>query len=339
MTRFDVCGLGNAIVDIFLEVNDEEFSSLGFERGTMRLVDPEEQQKLLLRFSDRGHDLRLVSGGSVANSIIAVSQLGGTGAFIGCVGDDRYGLHYAEEFQDLRIHMGNPIIVSQTTGTSVVVITPDAERTMRTSLAVSSHLSDRHVDQERIQKSTWLFIEGYVFANPDTGQHAIRKAIEIAKRHGTKIAITCSEAFIPEVFGEPFHDALKSTDLLFCNAPEAMSVTGKKSSSEAFESLRGLVPNCVVTDGGNGAFVRFDGEEAHVPAFPCQPKDLTGAGDMFAGGFLYGITHGFAPAIAARGANYMSSKVISQVGARLQEPAAPLWEEGIEAQRADDVGG
>lgn len=146
MTRFDVCGLGNAIVDIFLELDDAEFASLGFERGTMRLVDHDEQNQLLLRFSDRGHDLRLVSGGSVANSIIAVSQLGGIGAFIGCVGDDRYGLHYAEEFQDLRIHMGNPIMVSQTTGTSVVLITPDAERTMRTSLAVSSHLSDRHVD-------------------------------------------------------------------------------------------------------------------------------------------------------------------------------------------------
>jgi sugar/nucleoside kinase (ribokinase family) len=339
MTRFDVCGLGNAIVDIFLELDDAEFASLGFERGTMRLVDHDEQNQLLLRFSDRGHDLRLVSGGSVANSIIAVSQLGGTGAFIGCVGDDRYGLHYAEEFQDLRIHMGNPIMVSQTTGTSVVLITPDAERTMRTSLAVSSHLSDRHVDEERISRSTWLFIEGYVFANPDTGQHAIRKAIELAKKHGTKIAVTCSEAFIPDVFGEVFHEALKSTDLLFCNAPEAMSVSGRKSSGDAFEALRGLVPHCVVTDGGNGAFVRYGGEEVHVPAFPCQPKDLTGAGDMFAGGFLYGITHGFSPAIAARGANYMASKVISQVGARLQESAAPLWEEGIEAHRADDVGG
>lgn len=339
MTRFDVCGLGNAIVDIFLELNDQEFASLGFERGTMRLVDPEEQQQLLARFSDSEHDLRLVSGGSVANSIIAISQLGGKGAFIGCVGDDRYGLHYAEEFQDLKIHMGNPIIVKQTTGTSVVVITPDAERTMRTSLAVSSHLSDRHVDEDRISQSTWLFIEGYVFANPDTGQHAIRKAIEIAKKHATKIAITCSEAFIPEVFGDPFREALKSADLLFCNAPEAKSVTGADSSTDAFEAMRELVPHCVVTDGGNGAFVRYAGEEVHVPAFSCHPKDLTGAGDMFAGGFLYGITHGFSPAIAARGANYMASKVISQVGARLQESATPLWEEGIEATRADDVGG
>ncbi len=339
MKSYDVCGLGNAIVDIFLELDDAEFASLGFERGTMRLVDLDEQKLLFERFSKNDHDLKLVSGGSVANSMIGISQLGGTAAFIGCVGDDRYGLHYTEEFNALQIGIGNPIIVGKSTGTCVALITPDAERTMRTCLGIASHLSERHVDEDRIAKSKWLFVEGYVFANPDTGQHAIRKAIAIAKHHGTKIAITCSEAFIPSVFAEAFHEALQSTDLLFCNAPEAIAATRTQTSNSAFEALRGLVPNCVVTDGANGAFVRYDGDEVHVPAFACHPKDLTGAGDMFAGGFLYGVTHGYAPAIAARGANFMASKVISQIGARLQEPALPLWQEGVEANRADDVGG
>jgi sugar/nucleoside kinase (ribokinase family) len=339
MKTYDVCGLGNAIVDIFLELSDDEFASLGFERGTMRLVEQEDQHQLLAKFSTGIHDLKLASGGSVANSVIGLSQLGGRAAFIGCVGDDRYGLHYAEEFQDLRIHIGNPIIVGKSTGTCLALITPDAERTMRTCLGISSHLSDRHVDEERIAQSTWLFIEGYVFANPETGQHAIRKAIQFAKQHGTKIAITCSEAFVPTVFADAFHEALKETDLLFCNASEAMSVTKTDSSSAAFEALKGLVPNAVVTDGPHGAFVRYDGEEDHVAAFACHPKDLTGAGDMFAGGFLYGITHRYAPSIAARGANFMASQVISQIGARLQNEAPPLWEQGIELTRADDVGG
>ncbi|MFN7736239.1 MAG: adenosine kinase [Pirellula sp.] len=339
MRNYDVCGLGNAVVDIFLELEEAEFGALGFEKGTMRLVDLSEQQQLLERFTDMPHELQLVSGGSVANSIIGLSQLGGRGAFIGCVGDDRYGLHYVEEFQTLRINMGNPVIFGQSTGTCVALITTDAERTMRTCLGVSSHLSDKHVDEERIAKSTWLFIEGYVFANPETGQHAIRKAIDIAKHHGTKVAVTCSDAFVPAVFGEAFHEALKSTDLLFCNAPESLAITSTDTSSAAFQALRGLVPSCVVTDGPNGAFVRFDGEEVHVPAFPCHPKDLTGAGDMFAGAFLYGITHGYAPAVAARGANFLCSKVIGQIGARLLLDAIPLWEEGIEVNRADDVGG
>src|SRR5438552_1399414 len=158
--EFDVCGLGNALVDILLELTDEEFTPLGFERATMRLVESTEQKTLLETFRD--HEPRLVSGGSVANSVIACSQLGGKGAFIGCVGDDRYGLHYTEEFEELQIEFCNAPLVGETTGTCVSIITPDAERTMRTNLAVSSHLAARHVPADRIAASEWLFIEGYV---------------------------------------------------------------------------------------------------------------------------------------------------------------------------------
>src|SRR5947208_9012880 len=222
MRDFDVCGLGNALVDIRLELTDAEFAALGFERGTMRLVDHAEQRRLLERF--HGRDPRLVSGGSVANSVIACSQLGGRGAFIGCVGDDRYGLFYKTEFDELDIDVRNPVIVGEPTGTCVSIVTPDAERTMRTCLAVSSHLAARHVDAERIHNSEWLFVEGYVLANPDTGQGAVREAVRIAKAHGTKVALTCSEAFIVTVFGDAFRAALAQTDLLFCNASEAMAV-------------------------------------------------------------------------------------------------------------------
>src|SRR3954452_13275574 len=179
MRTYDVCGLGNALVDILLELDDAAFAPLGFDRGTMRLVDHDEQSKLLAQFRDR--DPRLVSGGSVANSIIAASQLGGRGAFVGCVGDDRYGLFYKTEFDELDIDIGNPVIVGQPTGTCLSIITPDAERTMRTCLAVSRHLGAKHVEAERIRKSEWLFVEGYVLANPDTGQGAVREAIRVAK--------------------------------------------------------------------------------------------------------------------------------------------------------------
>ena len=113
MKRYDVCGLGNSIVDIFLQLSDEEFAQLQYERGTMRLVELADQQALFTKFAGGSHDLQLVSGGSVANSIIAVSQLGGNSAFIGCVGDDRYGLHYVEEFSDLKINIGNPVMVEK----------------------------------------------------------------------------------------------------------------------------------------------------------------------------------------------------------------------------------
>jgi sugar/nucleoside kinase (ribokinase family) len=330
MTReFQLCGLGNAIVDIFLEVTDDDFKNLGFERGTMRLVDLNEQKLLLERY--RANEPKLVSGGSVANSTIAFSQLGGDAAFIGCVGDDRYGMFYSQEFETLGIDIGNPIIVNEATGTCVCVITPDAERTMRTCLAVSSHLAAKHVDEERIKNSDWLFIEGYVFANPETGQTAIRQAIQLAKKHGTKIAVTCSDAFIPAVFGDALHEALASADLFFCNESEACAVAQTKTAEEAFAKLKTKLPSLVVTHGPHGVYLCHDGVEAHVPAFPSEPKDLTGAGDMLAGAFLYGITHGVAPEKAARGACFLAHKVITQIGARLHHGTKLYWDEALAA--------
>lgn len=323
--EFDLIGLGNSLVDILLELSEAEFGPLGFERGTMRLTEHDEQQKLLAAFRTR--EPRLVSGGSVANSVIACSQLGGKGAFIGCVGDDRYGLHYSQEFAELDIDFANPPLVGEVTGTCVSIITPDAERTMRTCLAVSSHLADRHVQADKIAASEWLFVEGYVFANPATGQLAIRDALKAAKESGTKVALTCSDAFVPQVFGDAFRTALAQSDLLFCNATEAIAVAGGASAQDAFANLKALVPNAVVTDGPNGAFVRYHGSECHVPAYPCKPADLTGAGDMFAGAFLYGITHGVPAETAARAANFLAMKVITQIGARLHHGAKGFWDQ------------
>jgi sugar/nucleoside kinase (ribokinase family) len=327
MKEFNLIGLGNSLVDILLELTAEEFDPLGFEKGTMRLTERDDQQKLLASFAD--HEPRLVSGGSVANSVIGCTQLGGKGAFIGCVADDRYGLHYQEEFKELDIDFVNDPLVGETTGTCVSIITPDAERTMRTCLAVSSHLAARHVPSNKIAAAEWLFIEGYVFANPSTGQHAIGAALHAAKAAGTKVALTCSDAFIPQVFGDVFRQALAQSDLLFCNATEAMAVAGGTSAEEAFGKLKAILPNAVVTDGPNGAFVRYHGSECHVPAFPCKPVDVTGAGDMFAGSFLYGITHGIAPEKAARAANFLAMKVITQIGARLHHGAKQFWQEAL----------
>ena len=325
MKEFKLCGLGNALVDIFLEVSEEEFAPLGLERGGEQLVDLAEQKQLLERYQK--HEPKLASGGSVANSIIAFSQLGGSAAFIGCVGDDRYGLFYSSEFEELGIDIGNPIIVNESTGTCLCLITPDAERTMRTCLAVSSHLSARHVEERRIKNSEWVFIEGYIFGNPNTGQTAIREAIRMAKRHNTKIAITCSDAFVPQVFGDALHEALRQADLFFCNEGEACAVANAKSAEEAFNKLKGKIPSLVVTNGPHGAIIRHDGVEAHVPSFPSQPKDLTGAGDMYAGAFLYGITHGIPPQKAASAAGYLAHKVIMQVGARLHHGTRQFWDE------------
>ena len=141
------------------------------------------------------------------------------------------------------------------------------------------------------------------------------------------MAVTCSEAFIIHAHRDAFMDVLKQTDLLFCNREEAAAVTGAEGAEAAFARLKGMVPSAVVTDGPDGAFLRHAGVEAHVPAFPCRPVDLTGAGDMLAGAFLYGITHGVAADKAGRAACYLAMKVITQVGARLHHGTRPFWDE------------
>ncbi len=325
MKPFQLCGLGNAIVDLFVEMNDQDFAECAFERGTMRLVDFAEQKKLLERFS--ASDPRLVSGGSVANSIIGFAQLGGRAAYIGCVGDDQYGLHYQNELSQFGVGLGHPVVVYQPTGTCCAIITPDAERTMRTCLGVASHLSGSHVkvDQRLIADSEMLFIEGYLFSNNEPGQEAVREAVAVAKANKTKIAVTCSDAFIVHVFGKALHETLASADIFFCNAAEACAAANATDSQEAFQKLKSMVPNCVVTDGPAGAYIRWNGEECHVPAFPCTPKDLTGAGDMFAGAFLYGVLNGYKPELAARGANFLAMQVITQLGARLDHSVRDGW--------------
>jgi sugar/nucleoside kinase (ribokinase family) len=198
---------------------------------------------------------------------------------------------------------------------------------------VSSHLAARHVDEERIKNSDWLFIEGYVFANPATGQTAIRDAIRLAKKHGTRIALTCSDAFVVNVFGDAFKEALGQADLLFANESEACALAQASDAEDAFKKLKGVVQSLVVTNGPHGAFVRHAQVETHISAFPSEPKDLTGAGDMFAGAFLYGITHHVPPHKAGRAACFLAHKVITQVGARLHHGTKQFWEEALASEK------
>ncbi len=323
MKNTKVCGMGNGIVDIFLEISESDFASLNIEKGTMHLVSPEEQSELLQRYQGVG----LSSGGSVANSIIALSQLGGSAGFCCCLGDDQYGKHYKSEFDNLNIKIVSPLIEGGATGTSVILVTPDAERTMRTSLGVSNSFADGQVHEELIADAEWLFIEGYLFANPEGSGKAIFTAIEYAKKHKTKIALTCSEAWVVQSFEDKVRDVIQECDLVFCNETEARALSGKEDTSEALDVLATYKCNVVVTLGEKGAHVCFDSNRSSVEAFPCTPVDVTGAGDMFAGAFLYGISSGFTPEQSARGACFLSSKVISAVGARLQSNVPELWRE------------
>lgn len=324
MKSFDVCGVCNALVDILVDLPEQDFVALGLEKATMRLVDTDEQNRLLAKVSSGKP--ALCSGGSVANSLIAVAQLGGKSAICCRVADDEFGRFYRDECQSLGMHVPAQLAAEGSTGTSLVMITPDAERTMRTSLGVTTALAPEHLDPSAIERSTWLFIEGYVFSNSDEGRSAVKESIRIAKSAGTKVAITCSEAWIVSGFGEHLFKALDDAHLVFANEQEATALANASDVVAAGRILREKFPHVVLTAGERGAFIWWEGEAIHVPAFETTPRDLTGAGDMFAGAFLYGITHGFTPEESARRACFLAHLVISQVGARLKGDVKSLWE-------------
>ncbi len=331
MKPIQLCGLGNALVDIFLELSEPEFASLGYERSTMVLVDLPEQRSLLERYQK--HEPKLVSGGSVANSVIAFSQLGGQAAFIGCVGDDRYGLFYASEFEDLGIAIGNPIIVNEATGTSVCIVTPDAERTMRTCLAVASHLSARHVDEERIKNSEWLFLEGYVFANPETGQTAIREAVRLARQHKTKIAITCSDAFVPQVFGEPLNAALDHAEPpLLQRARSVRRHGGQRRPKRPSRNSRNACPPPWSPAARTARTFATADVETHV-AGVCLRAQGSDRRRRHVRRVVSLRDHARRAAGTGRACRRISCrmKVITQVGARLHQGTRQFWDECLAA--------
>lgn len=333
MKKFQLCGIGNGVVDILIEISEDELQELGVEKGSMRLVDSHEQQSILAKFKER--EPHLASGGSVANSVIAFSQLGGRAAFMCCLGDDEYGSFYRKEFEDLGIQLGQCPVDKEPSGLSLIMISPDAERTMRTSLGVSSYLSANHIEPQLIKDSEWLFVEGYLLSNPETGQGAVAEAVKLANEFGTKIAVTFSDSWIVDNYRPALENVVQSAELLIANEREAATYTGVDDYHESFEAMKQLGTNVVITGGPQGAQIYFGGEAVEVPAFACEPTDLTGAGDMFAGAFLYGISQGLSPETAGRAACYMSAQVISQVGARLQVHPQRPWNEALSASPAN----
>ncbi|MCB0323795.1 MAG: adenosine kinase [Bdellovibrionales bacterium] len=313
--KFDVYGIGNAIMDLQLKVAEDDLERFELEKGAMRLVDVDQQQRLIEYF--HGQALNQASGGSAANTMIALSQLGGRAAYGCLVGDDAFGKFYFSEMRDLAVELHTKPVQGKVTGTCVILVTPDAERTMNTHLGASADLSASDVSEELISQSKWLYVEGYLFTS-EGGQGAVRRAVSLAKKHNVRVAVTFSDGFIVDVFGEPLRETVRQADLVFANLNEAQRYTGITDENKAFLALCDEAANVVMTMSERGARVRYDGQTEFIEATPVQAEDDTGAGDMFAGGFLYGVTHGLDGRQAGSLACFLAGKVVSQMGPRLQ---------------------
>lgn len=315
MSSYNVFGVGNALVDVQAKVSDETLVELKFDKGIMTLVDEEAQQRVLDRLD--GTSLTRCAGGSAANTIIGITEFGGTTAYAGKVANDEVGEFFLKDLRDLGVVIEVPASEGQS-GTCVVLITDDAQRTMLTNLGVSATLSPDDIDEEGIKNAEWIYVEGYLFAG-DSTKAAARKAIELAVKHNVKVALTVSDPFLIQICKDEFWELIKGpVDLLFCNLEEARSLTGKDDAADCAREIHQHSTAVAITLGEEGSLLMESDQLISIEGVSVNAIDTTGAGDMYAAGILYGITNGLSWKQAGQLASHASARVVSQLGARLE---------------------
>ena len=314
----DVFGVGNALVDILALVKDDFIRDHQLNRGAMTLVDDRRQGGLLHDLE--GTQLQLRSGGSAANTMIAIAQSGGSGFYSGKVSSDANGVFYRQDMLDAGIKFDVAPAKSESgpTGTCVVLTTPDAERTMCTNLGVSITLSAGDIDVEKLKGCKYSYVEGYLWDGADPRQASV-ETMSQSKRHGVRVAYTFSDAFLIDRFADDFRQIVSEyCDVLFCNADEVRRFCELESIEECAAKMGELVDLAFITDSAKGCMVVENKQISTVPGFPVQAIDTVGAGDAFAGGVLFGLTHGYSAIKSARWGNYLGSQVVQVYGPRLQ---------------------
>jgi sugar/nucleoside kinase (ribokinase family) len=313
--RYLVYGVGNGIVDKQVKVTDVELEELHLSKGYMELADEAEQARILSYLGNRESEIH--AGGSAANTMVGIAQMGGAVAYACSLADDALGRHYAEDFNRLGIDLTGKPKPGDQTGLCLILVTPDGERTMKTCLGASAQLSPQDIDEARIAQSQWLYLEGYLLAG-DATREASFHALNVARRHGTQVAFSFSDGFLVEAFGDHLRKIVKEyADLVFANELEAAAYTGMRDPEASLHAILQDCDNVCVTCSEQGSYIHYQGKTHFVPAFPTHTVDMTGAGDMYAAGVLYGvITHADAE-LAARLGSRTASYVVSQMGARL----------------------
>ena len=304
----DVYGVGNTLADIQVQISDSLLESLGFAKGMMTLVDQPTQQRVLEALGDVPRNQ--CAGGSAANTILGVAGLGGRTAYAGKVGDDN------QVTIDVPVSHGP-------TGTCVVLITEDAQRTMLTHLGVSSDVGPDDVDPSLVACSQAVYVEGYLFS-AETPRQAAYRAVELAADSDALLSLTISDAFLVDLFRDEFLELARGpVDVLFCNEDEARSLLENSDTDQCARQLGQWVPRVAVTLGAAGALLVEHGQLIRVPGVTTEAVDTTGAGDMFAAGVLYGLTNNLSFQQSAQLANQLAARIVSQLGARLSEPVDP----------------
>ncbi|WP_228241971.1 adenosine kinase [Porphyrobacter sp. GA68] len=321
--RYDVIAIGNAIVDVMAPCADDLIEELGLAKGGMTLVDTARAKELY----DAMGPAREISGGSAANTLAGLSALGAQCAFIGQVAQDQLGEVFAHDIRAAGVDFDTPARAGDPpTARCLIFVTPDGERTMNTFLGASQYLPPAALAEDVVASAAVLYLEGYLW-DPEEPRSAMRRAIEVARAAGRKVAFTASESFVIERHGDDFRALIADNliDILFVNEKELATLTSESQFEAGLAALAGKVPVLVATRSAKGAVAISEGVRAEVAAEPVDAVvDTTGAGDLFAAGFLWGHVRGRSLQASLRMGAICAAEVISHYGARPEADLAAL---------------
>lgn len=322
MKQYHVYGIGAALVDTEIEVTDVELTQMGVEKGLMTLVDEDRQHELMGHLEGHLVHSKKASGGSACNSVIAASYFGAKSYYSCKVAADDNGEFFMNDLKAAGVDAPFDADKEQgITGKCLVMISPDAERSMNTFLGISETLSVNELNHDAIKASEYIYYEGYVVTSP-TGRASAIEARKIAEANGVKTAISLSDPGMVEFFKDGLVEMIgDGVDLLFCNEDEALGWADTDDLDTAITAIKSISKAFAITLGSKGAIV-FDGEQSfNIDAHTVNAVDTNGAGDMFAGAFLYAITHGHDFATAGKLASRAAAEVVSNYGPRLAADA------------------
>jgi sugar/nucleoside kinase (ribokinase family) len=312
-TTLDVVGIGNALVDVLSHETEEFIQAHGLVKGSMTLIDTERADQL---YDAMGPGIE-ASGGSAANTISGIASFGGKAAYIGRVFDDQLGTVFAHDMRSTGVVFRSaPAVDGPPTGRCLIVVTPDAQRTMNTYLGSSEFFGPEHVDSDLIASAQVTFLEGYLFDRPEA-KEAYWKASRVAHDAGRRVALTLSDTFCVERHREAWRDLVADqVDILFANEHEALALYDVDTFDEALAAARADVEVAAITRGAAGSVVARGDELVEVEAHPVEVVDTTGAGDLYAAGFLFGFTHDRSLAECGRLGSIAASAVLGHLGPR-----------------------
>ena len=321
MKKILICGIGNALVDSEYKVSEEEITELNLTKGCMELNDKENHIKLSSRLKKTHGTVKMMPGGSVANSLYTLSQFGADVSFIGRVSDDTTGDAFINSLENTGVRVNIKQVDNGITGECLVLITPDYERTMYTHLGVSSQLNLEDINQDVIKDSEYLLVEGYLVTSEET-KNVASYSLDIATKHRVKKIITLSDPNVVNFFRDNVLELLnKRFDIIFCNKQEALNISLSNNLDDAIDFLKKYAHEIIITCGEDGAYVIIGKEKSYELADCVKPVDLTGAGDMFLAAYIFAKVSNKSVIDSIKFANTCSANVIQTYGAKLDNQA------------------